>query len=137
MGISRKLAGRQPPDGPPVWTALKAFPSGIPPPISNIISRKVIPMGTSMRPQLLIFPVRANTAVPRDFSVPMLLNHLAPRRIIWATQAQVLTLLSRVGLSQSPSSVVRGRGKGFGIPRRPSMDRTRAVDSPQTKAPAP
>ena len=38
----------QPPDGPPVWTALNARPSGAPPPISNTISRSVIPIGTSL-----------------------------------------------------------------------------------------
>ena len=40
----------QPPDGPPVCTALNCLPSGMPPPISWMISRSVIPMGTSIRP---------------------------------------------------------------------------------------
>src|SRR5512143_1987941 len=71
-GMSRNWAGMQPPEGPPVWTALN-FLSGfsMPPPMSKIISRSVIPMGTSMSPVFLILPVRAKTFVPFDFSVPM------------------------------------------------------------------
>ena len=32
--MSRNWSGMQPPDGPPVWTALNVPPSGMPPPIS-------------------------------------------------------------------------------------------------------
>ncbi len=35
------LSGMQPPEGPPVCTALKARPSGMPPPISKMMSRRV------------------------------------------------------------------------------------------------
>ena len=34
MGRSRCFSGITPPEGPPVWTALNFFPSGMPPPIS-------------------------------------------------------------------------------------------------------
>ena len=43
----------QPPEGPPVCTALNLRPSGMPPPMSKMISRSVMPMGTSIRPVLL------------------------------------------------------------------------------------
>src|ERR1035441_79745 len=49
----------QPPEGPPVCTALYCLPSGMPPPIWWMISRSVIPMGTSMRPVFSTRPARA------------------------------------------------------------------------------
>ncbi len=55
----------QPPDGPPVWTALNGRPSMIPPPMSKMISRRVMPIGTSTRPVFTTRPARANTFVPR------------------------------------------------------------------------
>ena len=78
MGVSMRLAGMQPPEGPPVWAALNFLPPGMPPPISSTISRRVVPMGTSTRPVLLILPPRANTLVPLLFSVPMEANQSAP-----------------------------------------------------------
>ena len=36
----------QPPLGPPVWTALNLWLPGMPPPISKMISRNVMPIGT-------------------------------------------------------------------------------------------
>ncbi len=63
--MSRNWAGMQPPDGPPVWTALNCLSGfSMPPPMSKMISRSVMPMGTSMRPVFLILPVRAKTLVP-------------------------------------------------------------------------
>ena len=78
-GVFSAEAGRQPPSGPPVWTALKVLPSGTPPPTSKMISPRVMPMGTSMRPVLLILPVRAKMAVPGDLGVPMLAEPLGAR----------------------------------------------------------
>ena len=80
-------AGMQPPEGPPVWAALKVCPSGTPPPMSSTTSRRVVPMGTSTRPVLVILPPRAKTLVPGDFSVPMERNQSAPLRIIWGMLA--------------------------------------------------
>src|SRR5450759_3186248 len=57
-------SGIHPPDGPPVCTALNFLPPGIPPPILKIISLRVVPMGTSTRPVLVIFPTRENILVP-------------------------------------------------------------------------
>jgi hypothetical protein len=50
--------------------------------------------------------------------------------------AKVSTLLRHVGRPQRPDSVARG-GLMRGMPRLPSMEYMSAVDSPQTKAPAP
>ena len=73
---------RQPPDGPPVCTALNFLPFLMPPPISKITSRSVVPIGTSIRPTLLTLPARAKTLVPLLFSVPIEENHSAPRRMM-------------------------------------------------------
>jgi len=89
--------------------------------MSKIISRKVVPIGTSMSPELFILPVRANTFVPLDLSVPMEENQLAPRVRTTGTLARVSTLLITVGLPQSPFIAGNG-GFGLGIPRFPSID---------------
>src|SRR6516162_6474791 len=126
----------QPPDGPPVWTALILPPSGAPPPISSTIFRRLVPIGTSMRPVLVILPASANTLVPLLFSVPMPANHSAPLRKIGGTFANVSTLLINVGQPHNPLSAGNG-GRGRGVPRLPSTDIINAVSSPQTNAPAP
>ena len=69
--MSRNCSGMQPPDGPPVCTALRRLPSGIPPPISKTISRSVMPIGTSISPVFCTRPASAKTFVPLLFSVPM------------------------------------------------------------------
>ncbi len=69
----------------------------MPPPMSKIISRRVIPMGTSTRPVFLTLPVRAKTLVPGEFSVPMLLNHALPFSTMGGTQAYVSMLLRLLG----------------------------------------
>ncbi|MBA7588236.1 hypothetical protein ES708_30288 [subsurface metagenome] len=127
----------QPPEGPPTCTALNFFPFGIPPPMSNTIFPSGVPRGTSTSPVLFTFPTKQKVFVPLLFSVPTLANQSAPFKIIRGMLERVSTLLRTVGLPKSPASVVRGRGRVFGIPLFPSMERVRAVDSPQTKAPAP
>ena len=97
--ISRYFSGMHPPDGPPVWIALNFRPSGIPPPISKTISLSVVPIGTSTRPVLLIFPTREKIFVPLLPAVPMPANQPAPRSMMNGTFAQVSTLLRLVGLS--------------------------------------
>ena len=72
----------QPPEGPPVWTALILPPSGAPPPMFSTIWRSGVPMGTSIRPVLVILPASANTLVPLLFSVPIDANQSAPLRMI-------------------------------------------------------
>ena len=86
-GVFRALAGKQPPNGPPVWTALNFLPWDTPPPTSKMMSPSGMPIGTSISPVLFTLPVRANTAVPGDFGVPMLPNHCAPRRMISGVMA--------------------------------------------------
>ncbi len=134
--MSSNSAGKQPPEGPPICTALNLPLSLIPPPISKMISRSVIPIGTSTKPLLFIFPVKAKTFVPLLFSVPIELNLSAPFKIIQGTLAKVSTLFMHVGLPQSPDTAGKG-GRTRGIPRLPSIEAIRAVSSPQTKAPAP
>ena len=92
----------QPPEGPPVCTALNLRPSGMPPPMSKMISRRVMPMGTSIRPVLTILPVRAKILVPLLLAVPMVANQAPPRLMIGAMLAKVSTLLIRVGLPNRP-----------------------------------
>ena len=135
-GVSSKLAGMTPPDGPPDCTALNCLPFGGPPPISKIMSRNDVPKGTSARPVLVILPASAKTFVPLAFSVPMVEYHAPPRRMMMGTVDQVSTLLMLVGLPHKPDCAGNG-GRGMGWPRRPSMDRMSAVSSPHTNAPAP
>jgi len=79
MGVSSTFSVRMPPEGPPVWTPLNFLPFLMPPPISKMISRRVVPMGTSTRPEFCTFPVRAKTFVPLDSSVPIEANQAPPR----------------------------------------------------------
>ena len=127
---------RHPPEGPPVWAALKRFPFGMPPAMSWTTSPSVIPIGTSTMPVFSILPARAKTFVPLLFGVPSDANQAPPLRTMTGTFASVSTLLMIVGLPKMPRS--KGNG-GFcrGSPRFPSTECMRAVSSPQTKAPAP
>ena len=129
------LMHRQPPEGPPIWTALK-LPPLTPPPMSKMTSRRVVPMGTSIRPVLFTFPVRAKALVPWLFSGPMVLYQSAPFKMMGATLQKVSTLFKTVGFSNRPFSTVRG-GFTRGMPRFPSMEEVSALPSPQTNAPAP
>ncbi len=116
--------------------ALNFLPSGIPPPISKINCLSVVPIGTSTRPTLFTLPPKAKTLVPLVSSVPMAAKFSQPSRKIKGTQASVSTLLTMDGHPHKPLTAGNG-GRGFGIPRLPSMLLMRAVSSPQTKAPAP
>ncbi len=64
----------------------------------KMISRSVMPIGTSIKPVLLMRPLSAKTLVPLLFSVPMLANHSPPCCKIGTTFAMVSTLLIKVGL---------------------------------------
>ena len=75
---------------------------------SKIISRSVIPIGTSIRPGLTTFPPTAKVFVPLDFSVPMLAYQAAPFKIICGTTEYVSTLLLLLGLSHTP--LTEGKG---------------------------
>ena len=136
MARSNRPAGMQPPDGPPVCTALiRALPTG-PPPMSLTIRSMVMPMGTSTRPVFLILPTRLKILVPVFPLVPTRANCSAPSEMMTGMLAHVSTLLMAVGLPSMPFSTGNG-GRWRGSPILPSMDRIRAVSSPQTKAPAP
>src|SRR3990172_4947277 len=130
------MAGMQPPEGPPICTALNFRLPLMPPPMSKMMVLSGVPMGTSTRPMLFSAPERANTFVPLLFSVPRLANQSAPLRMMGGTLAKVSTLLSTDGRCQRPFTAGNG-GFGLGMPRLPSMDAMSAVSSPQTNAPAP
>ena len=125
-----------PPEGPPVSTPLQARSPGIPPPISNMISRRVMPIGTSMSPALLTAPARDRVLVPLLLPMPIELYQSPPRFIMADRLAKVSTLFMFVGLDQSPALAGNG-GLVLGIPLCPSIEAMSAVSSPQTKAPAP
>ena len=95
-----------------------------------------MPIGTSTNPVFLILPTREKIAVPLLPSVPMFLNHSAPFIIMSGMFAHVLTLFRQVGLFQSPLTAVRIYF-GLGSPVFPSIAVIRALDSPETNAPAP
>ncbi len=95
-----------------------------------------MPIGTSIRPELLTFPARAKVFVPLLVSVPYCVYHSAPFRRINGRLPSVSTFWMIVGLPQSPQTAGNG-GRGRGIPRRPSIEAISAVSSPQTNAPAP
>ena len=87
-------AGMQPPDGPPVCTALIVPPSGAPPPISStIVPQRSCP--SALRRGPYSSPCRSGRRPwsPCSSSVPMSANHSAPLRRIAGTLANVSTLL--------------------------------------------
>ena len=77
----------QPPEGPPICTALNFLPPWMPPPMSKMTSRRLMPMGTSTMPPRLILPARAKTLVPLLFSVPIFAYSAPPMRMMCGTLA--------------------------------------------------
>ena len=90
----------QPPEGPPICTALYCRPSLMPPAMSKMTSFRELPMGTSTKPPRWTLPVRAKTLVPLEFSVPMAAKAAPPFWMIQATLAKVSTLLMLEGSSK-------------------------------------
>ncbi len=127
----------QPPEGPPICTALYALPSGMPPPMSKTIC------ADAWCPSPLR-PGRCGRPCPRGRrpSCPCCSRCRRRRttRRRWprcaGRLASVSTLLMTVGLPNRPLTAGNG-GRGRGMPRLPSMLWIRAVSSPQTNAPAP
>src|SRR3972149_4933103 len=95
-----------------------------------------MPIGTSTRPVLIIFPTSEKTMVPLLRSVPIDAYHSAPRLTTTGMLAHVFTLLMTVGLPQSPFWTGYG-GRAWGSPTRPSVEAMRAGSSPPTEAPPP
>ena len=127
----------QPPEGPPVCTALILPPSGAPPPISSTI----VPQRRAHRhfDQAGVVDLAGQR---KDFGALALFRADAgePVRALAdksaATLAKVSTLLISVGQPHKPLSAGNG-GRGRGVPRLPSTEAISAVSSPQTNAPAP
>ena len=73
--------------------------------MSKMISRSVMPIGTSMSPVLFTLPTSENTFVPElpfhglslTSPVPIDVNQAAPRLMMSGTLAHVSTLLRLVG----------------------------------------
>ncbi len=130
--VFRKTAARRAAD----LYGLEFLAVFMPPPISKMISRSVVPIGTSIRPVLLTLPVRAKALVPGlCFRAHAPYTNRLLRRMI-GTLAKVSTLLSTVGFAHRPCSTVRG-GLTRGMPRFPSIEAVSALPSPHTNAPAP
>ena len=95
-------SGMQPPEGPPICTALHFLPLGMPPPTANTISRMVVPMGTSTRPVRLTMPESANTLVPLLLAVPTAAKASPPISIRAGTQAKRLDVVDDRGHAEQP-----------------------------------
>ena len=127
----------QPPDGPPICTALNFLPSRMPPPMSidDLVDGHAHGDFHQAAARRSCRPGRRPWS-PCCSPCPW---RRRPRRRSWMIQgtlAKVSTLLMLVGLPQSPVRAGKG-GRKRGMPRLPSMEAIRAVSSPQTKAPAP
>ena len=96
----------------------------------------LIPIGTSTKPERLIFPAKAKTLVPLLFSVPYLAYSWAPFKMIHGTLGKGFNVIDVGWLFQRPLAAGNG-GRLRGMPRSPSTEAISAVSSPQTKAPAP
>jgi hypothetical protein len=86
-----------------------------------------------------MLPDRQNSFGPVEPSVPIDAKRApppGPSSRIASTLTSVSTLLTAVGLPNSPTSTGNG-GLFRGSPRLPSMDSNSAVSSPQMYAPAP
>ena len=60
----------QPPEGPPICTALNFLPAGGPLPTSKITVRSEVPIATSTSPARWTFPLTAKILVPLLVAVP-------------------------------------------------------------------
>ena len=87
----------QPPDGPPVCTALIGWPYRPPPPTAWTKLPSGVPSGISTSPVFLTLPTREKTLVPELAPPPVSENHAGPRAMIGAILNHVSTLLILVG----------------------------------------
>src|SRR5690606_39383356 len=116
-------------DDPPGVQNFSALPPRIPPARSSS-SRSVVPSGASYWPGRVTWPESENRPNPAERSVPIDVNHSAPRAPIDGTLATDPTLLTTVGRAYRPATAGNG-GLSRGCPRRPSSESSRAVSSPQ------
>ena len=124
------LSGRQPPEGPPVWMALKGRP-----PRAAAAGVDKVAHGAAQWPArsitcALTEPMRVNSLVPLLFSVPIAANHSRPLIMIWGTHDMVSVLFTTVGRLNRPASTERG-GLVRGMARLPSIPNMRADASPE------
>src|SRR5579863_3075611 len=121
----------QPPDGPPVCTALTGCPLDEPSPTSYTKVLSGVPRGISTKPVFLTLPTREKTLVPGLLLLPVSVNHAGPLAMMGAMLYQVSTLLMLVGNPHKPFCAGNG-GRGRGRPALPSSEAISAVSSPQT-----
>ena len=135
-GRSRASGPTKTPAAPPRRTAWRRLPFAMPP-ASSRTSPSVAPNGVSYTPGRWTWPETQNSFGPVEAPpVPICAYAAAPMRRISGTFARVSTLLTVVGLPNSPTSTGNGgllRGSG----RPPSIDSNSAVSSPAMYAPAP
>ena len=137
--VASKVSGRSSGSGPTNTPAappsrMARMASGprpsLTPPASSMRSRSVAPNSTSYVPGRATWPDRQNSFGPVEPSVPIAAYAAPPIRRRSGTLASVSTLLTTVGLPNSPTSTGNG-GLLRGSPRLPSIDSKRAVSSPQ------
>ncbi len=108
----------------------------MPPPMSKMTSRSVVPNGTSIRPRAATLPTRRKSWCPFDVPCRRRRTSRAAVGTIAGQGAQGLDVVDDGRLAPETRHGGKG-GRVRGMPRRPSMLAIRAVSSPQTKAPAP
>ena len=122
----------QPPDGPPICTALYCLAAGdAAADVEDDLAQRRAHRDLDQAGARTL-PERAKTLVPllRRGAAPR--NHVAPVATMTGTLASVSTLLMTVGLPNRPRDRRDTAGRGRGMPRRPSMLWMSAVSSPQT-----
>ena len=135
-GGVQKVFRDKPAGRPPELGGLELLSPLIPSPMSKMIERRVMPMGTSTKPMLFTDPAREKTLVPLLFSVPRLLNHLAPLMRSGAHWQRSPRYSKPWAFPTGRLRPTAGVWPGA-FPSSPPGRYIRAVDSPHTKAPAP
>src|SRR3990172_4611802 len=111
-------------------TPPRLYPPAMPPACASIISRAVVPIGSSHRPGRFTLPLTPYSLVPPSAVRLSLRNHSAPLFTMCGTQHIVSTLFTFVGLPHSP--LVAGKGGLLrGVALLPSIALSSPVSSPQ------
>jgi len=133
-GVSPRLAGRQPPDGPPSWTAFRLRPPGTPP-RAPPRSRGSWPHGHLDEAAVADLPGEGEDLRPLLDSVPIAAKASGPWRRIHGTHASVSTLLITVGRPRTPAP--RGRAAAAAACPAGPRARRRGPSPPRTRSPGP
>ncbi len=115
--VSSRDAGRIPPSGPPIWSALSSWPSTMPPATSSHSSRTVMPKRTSYTPGRRNRSLKQTSLVPGVASGLRSRYAVAPLAATNGMFASVSVLLTTVGIPYRPR---HGRERRAGGHRRPA-----------------